>query len=77
VFGGGIGKVGAYRKILPRIFIVEFVMSKIKQMDIDKIFPCILIVLSLGASFFCFWKGDIRRGVYWFAAAVLNTTVTF
>jgi hypothetical protein len=43
---------------------------------IAKIFPYTLIVLDLAASTVYFYSGDIRRGVYWFAAAVLTACVT-
>ena len=42
-----------------------------------KIFPIILIALDTGASIVYFCAGDIRRGVYWLAAAILTVTVTF
>lgn len=46
-------------------------------MNIDKLFPCAMIVLSLlaGAIYLC--CGDYRRTVYWFAAAVLTAAVTY
>lgn len=39
-------------------------------------FPYTLIILSLGASLVYYCHGDIRRGTYWLAAAILNITVT-
>jgi hypothetical protein len=42
-----------------------------------KIFPVALIILDLAASAVCFSHGDVRRGIYWIAAAVLTITVTF
>jgi len=42
-----------------------------------KIFPYILIVLDIGAAIVYFWHGDIRRGIYWTAAAVLTASITF
>ena len=47
------------------------------KVDITKIFPCILIGINAMASFVCFGAGDIKKGIYWAAAAVLNVTVTF
>lgn len=41
------------------------------------IFPIILILLDVGASVMCGMDGDVRKTVYWLAAAVLNITVTF
>ena len=41
------------------------------------IFPTILIALDVAAAAVYFWHGDIRHGVYWLAAAVLTTTVTY
>jgi hypothetical protein len=40
------------------------------------IFPSLLILLDLGASFAYAVEADWRRAVYWFAAAVLTLTVT-
>lgn len=41
------------------------------------IFPAVLIVLDVGAAIMYATAGDIRKTVYWIAAAVLNITVTF
>jgi len=46
-------------------------------MNIDKLFPYIIIALSFLASLVCFCCYDLRRGIYWLAAAVLNAAVTF
>lgn len=40
-------------------------------------FPVILIVLDLAAAAVYACHGDWRKGVYWFAAAVLTSAVTF
>jgi len=48
-----------------------FIMERVK------IFPLILICLSIGAGIFYYIDGDWRRGTYWFAAATLNFVVTF
>jgi len=42
-----------------------------------KIFPGIIIVLSIGAGIVYAAKGDARHAIYWFAAATLNISVTF
>jgi hypothetical protein len=42
-----------------------------------KIFPTIIIVLSIGAGIVYAILGDVRRAVYWFAAAILNIAVTY
>lgn len=41
------------------------------------IFPVLLIVLDLGAAGVYLGGGDIKKAVYWIAAAVLNVCVTF
>lgn len=41
------------------------------------IFPVILIVLDVGAAVMCAVNGDIKKSIYWLAAAVLNAAVTF
>ncbi len=42
-----------------------------------KIFPTLLIILQTAASAVCFAHGDVRKGIYWIAAAVVNGAVTF
>ena len=41
------------------------------------IFPLLLIALDIGAAVIYGFSGDLRKVVYWIAAAVLNVTVTF
>ena len=41
------------------------------------IFPCLLLVLDLGAALVYCFSGDWRKTIYWLAAAVLNAVVTF
>ena len=40
-------------------------------------FPAALIVLDVGAAVVYAMEPDIRRAIYWLAAAVLTTVVTF
>lgn len=40
------------------------------------LFPIILIILDCGAGIVYLCGGDLKRAVYWFAAAVLTITVT-
>jgi hypothetical protein len=40
-------------------------------------FPALLIVIDVMAALVYVFDGDWRRAVYWLAAAVLTTTVTF
>ena len=42
-----------------------------------QVFPAILMGLDAAASAVYAFEGDVRRAVYWFAAAVLTWTVTF
>ncbi len=42
-----------------------------------RLFPGIMIVLSLCAAGAYLAEGDYRRAIYWVAAAVLTTTVSF
>jgi len=42
----------------------------------EKIFPLIMILLSVCAAILYAVAGDWRRTIYWLAAAVLTTTVT-
>jgi type IV secretory pathway VirB2 component (pilin) len=39
--------------------------------------PALVIVIDLGASIVYAADGDWRRAVYWIAAAVLTSSVTF
>ena len=41
------------------------------------IFPCTLMALDLGAAVLYAVDGDLKKAVYWIAAAVLNYCVTF
>lgn len=41
------------------------------------IFPVVLIILDLGAAISYGVNGDIRKVIYWLAAAILNAAVTF
>ena len=43
----------------------------------ERILPLCLISLSAGAAIVYFCCGDIKKGIYWTAAAVLNVCVTF
>lgn len=43
----------------------------------EKMFPTILIILDLLASFVYLSQGDWRKFVYWFCAAVLTFAVTY
>ena len=42
-----------------------------------KFFPTILIVLDVAAGFVYLSGGDVRKFVYWIAAAILTTAVTY
>ena len=44
---------------------------------ITKILPVAMIVMSVFASVVYFVAGDIRKGIYWMSAAILNAAVTF
>jgi hypothetical protein len=46
-------------------------------MDKTKIFPSILILLDICASIGYIQSGDWRKVIYWIAAGILTTTVTF
>lgn len=43
----------------------------------EYIFPMLLIALNVGAAVMCFAQGDIKKSIYWIAAAILNVCVTF
>lgn len=46
-------------------------------MEATKIFPLLLIILDIGAAIMCGCAGDVRKCIYWAAAAVLSFVVTF
>ena len=46
-------------------------------MTATQIFPSILIFLDVCAAAVYFNHGDLRRCLYWLAAATLTATVTF
>lgn len=41
------------------------------------IFPIVMIAMNIGAAVMCVIGKDYKKAVYWIAAAVLNTCVTF
>lgn len=41
------------------------------------VFPCIILLMSFGASVVYFMDGDVRKGLYWAAATVITAAVTF
>lgn len=41
------------------------------------IFPIALITLDIGSAVVYGINGDIKKMIYWIAAAILNITVTF
>lgn len=41
------------------------------------IFPTVLIALDVGAAIVYAVGGDLKRALYWFAAATLTATVTY
>lgn len=43
----------------------------------SSIFPIALMILDLGAGAVYALDGDLRRAIYWVAAAVLTAAVTF
>ena len=43
----------------------------------EKLFPTILIVLDIAASAVYISKGDVRKTIYWLAAAILTSVVTY
>ena len=42
-----------------------------------KILPCVLIAIDIAAGLVCLANGDMRKFIYWEAAAVLSSAVTF
>ena len=42
-----------------------------------KFFPTVMIVLDLAAAVVYLYHGDFRKVIYWAAAAVLTTSVTY
>lgn len=55
----------------------EMIRSNKVMIKTQHIFPILLILLDLGAAAVYGGAGDIRKVIYWIAAAVLNITVTF
>lgn len=43
----------------------------------EYIFPSLLILLDVASGIVCLTQGDIKKTIYWIAAAVLNAAVTF
>ena len=51
--------------------------KEIREMTRTQIFPSILIVLDCAAAITYTYTPDLRRAIYWLAAAVLTACVTF
>ena len=43
----------------------------------EQILPLVLIIINVLAAIVCFVRKDVKNGIYWLAAAVLNATVAF
>ena len=46
-------------------------------MNRTQILPLVLIIIDIGAGVVYGCEGDVRKCIYWIAAAVLSITVTF
>jgi hypothetical protein len=44
---------------------------------IPRYLPTLIMAESVAAGIMYLTHGDVRRGIYWLAAAVLNAAVTF
>jgi hypothetical protein len=44
---------------------------------IERIFPVVMLLASIGASLGYLYVADMRRAIYWAAAAVITAAVTF
>jgi len=53
--------------------IIQFI-GKIKP---EQILPIVLIIIDIAAAIVCCVQKEHKKALYWFAAAVLNITVTF
>lgn len=51
--------------------------KRFMEMKNEHIFPTLLIVLDILAGVVYLCHGDVKKFIYWIAAAVLNITVTF
>jgi hypothetical protein len=60
---------------IPTRAYVDAVQNMQKQMK--TLFPTILIILDIAAAGVYGYQGDIRRFIYWIAAAILTACVTF
>jgi len=43
----------------------------------EKIFPTVLIILDIASAIVYATKGDIRKVIYWLAAATLTAVITY
>jgi c-di-GMP-related signal transduction protein len=43
----------------------------------QKLFPTILMLLDIAAAIVYLGQGDIKKTIYWLAAAALTASVTF
>jgi len=47
------------------------------MISVEKIFPLVLMIIDIVAGAIYFANGDVKKCIYWFAAATLTYTVTF
>lgn len=52
-------------------------MEIIRKIRPEHVFPIIMIIIDVGAAIVYAKGGDVKKAVYWIAAAVLNICVTF
>lgn len=51
--------------------------KRVRKIKPEHILPLVLILIDLGAALVHVFQKDLKKAIYWIAAAVLNVTVTF
>lgn len=52
-------------------------MTLLSNMNVGKALAATMIIISIGACIGYAAAGDVRKSIYWGAAAVINFVVTF
>ena len=65
------------KEYLSQVYKMDKLRKRGLKLKTEHIFPLLLIAINIIAAVIYFIKGEIKMGIYWIAAAVLNVCVTF
>ena len=65
------------RKKVIKTDVFQKIIQLFGKIKPEQILPIVLIVIDIAAAIVCCVQKEHKKALYWFAAAVLNITVTF